>query len=361
MKGIDIKENLITNRQLVFFLVQIVVGVGFLSIGRSIATVAGPGGWIDILVAGLIWSLGIYLMSRLAQMYPERLIFDYIQDILGKFMGNILVYTYFIYLLVSISMVMGQFVIIINNYLLPRTPEFVLTNSMLLVIGYMAEKKLKNIGRLYEHLFFALAPIFAALIPAVFNINRYNLFFEMNSSQFLQGIPVSLFSLAGLESFLIVYPFVKNKKNITILANLGLGIIVLTYIFVTVVSVGYFGQGVICNLIWPTIALLKTIRVIFLGRMEFLFIFMWVIFGFTTMGGLYYLLVLGIQQKLRLKEQRKLNLVFIQIIFILSVLHKNILQIFKFSSYIGYAGGFFGLIMPGILLTIAKIKDYRSR
>ena len=84
----------------------------------------------------------------------------------------------------------------------------------------------------------------------------------------------SALEFLGFETILIFYPFIEKGKS------LKDGLMqeffsTLIYVVLAIVSFMYYSEGQLNHTIWPTLTMLKIIKVPFIQRFEYIIIFVW--------------------------------------------------------------------------------------
>ncbi|PEN84862.1 hypothetical protein CN553_27400 [Bacillus cereus] len=95
MKGSDLRMNSphdrITTAQAFVIISNFILGSGILSLPRtSVEKVKTPDVWISVILSGIIAMFAGGIIVKLSQKFPKQTFYQYIQEIVGKWMGSII-------------------------------------------------------------------------------------------------------------------------------------------------------------------------------------------------------------------------------------------------------------------------------
>lgn len=333
------------------------VGVGILTLPRTAAETARQGAWLAVILGSGLPFIGILLTYLLVSRYPNLTLAEYSEKIMGKFLGKTIAFIYAGYTLLLSAAVLNNLSFTLNSIALPRTPNWVLDMAILLVCANYARQGFKIIGRLNEFLFYALIPILLLLLPAFREIRVTHLLplTGVPLTAILQGVQSTVFSYLGFEILLVIYPFLQKKEDFFYGAFIGLGITVLTYLYVVVIGVAYFGPGAIAKVIWPTIGLLNAIRLPIVERLEFFFIFLWVGVAFRAVGLGMFASSYTFSRIFKLTDHGTIAWLIILPTFFVAQYYQSLTEAFVFADQMAVAGIGIALGIPIILLSVSLI------
>ena len=362
MKNKSSGQEMISNRQLIFILVQITVGTGILSLPRQIAAISGQDAWLSILLGASFWIFSLFIFSTLGSKFPNQTIIEYSQVILGPLLGRLVGLSYLIYSLLITAISARVFVMIITTYILPKTPIFINLTLIIFTCLYLISKGLKTLARLDEFLFFALAPAYLVMIPTIFKSNWWFFTPVLGTSfkEIGQGSLNTTYSFLGPEILLLIFPYIKEKKEVFKSSLIGLGIITSTYLYIIIITLGYFGSETVFYILWPTINLLKAIKIPFFGRLEFFLIGLWIAIAFTSIASFYYIASYSCTQLFALQNKMYSSLLLLPLIYYLFFIPENIVEVYDYTEIISKLGTVLIFIIPPSLLLITKLRGLGS-
>ncbi len=352
----------ISNRQLVFLIIQICVGTGILSLPRALTKTTKQDAWLPLLIGGAIWLIQLRLLYQLANRFPKKNLFEYSPQILGSWLGLAVNISYLLYAVASIGIISRLFIDIVSSFLLPKTPILVTLLLLLIPCYYLSTKQVKVLARLDEFLFFILTPTFLILLPIIPRINWLNFqpVFNSGIKQIADGTVTTAFSFLGPEILLFLFPYLKQKQKSFSYAALGFGIVIATYLYLTVLTMGYYGAESLQYILWPAINILKALKIPFFGRIEFFFIFLWVAVGFTTIATYYFLANFEVRQLFNWQVRWLGGLLILPGVIYCFLLPQSVIKIFNYTTLIAAAGIVLVFIIPNLLLLTAKIRGIKG-
>ncbi|MFO7819104.1 MAG: endospore germination permease [Halanaerobacter sp.] len=358
MKHDSAEKEMIANRQLIFIIIQITVGTGILSLPRQVASISQQDSWLAILLGSLYWTCSIFFFYALGSKFPNKTIIEYSPIILGSTLGRLIGFSYVLYSIIITAIGARVFVMIITTYILPKTPIFINLSLIIITCLYLISKGLKTIARLDEFLFFALAPAYLIMIPTIFRSNWWHFkpVFGTGIKNIFQGSLTTAYSFLGAEILLLIFPYIKEKKKILKSSLLGLGVITLTYLYIVIITLGYFGSETIQYILWPTINLLKAIKIPFFGRLEFFLISLWIAIAFTSIASFYYIASYSCTQFFALQNKMYSSFLLVPLIYYLFFIPENIIEVYEYTTIISEISTVLIFIIPPFLLLITKLR-----
>ena len=358
MKNKKNNQELIANRQVVFILIQITVGTGILSLPREVSLISRQDSWAAILLGASYWIFSLFFICKLNSKFPQQTIIEYSEVILGSILGKLISLIYVLYSIIITTLSVRLFITVITTYILPKTPVSLNLSLIIITCLYLISKGLKTIARIDEFLFFILAPAYLVMIPTILKSNWWHFkpVLGVGSTEIFRGSLTTTYSFLGPEILLMISPYIKEKKNIFKSSLIGLAVITLTYLYVIIITLGYFGVETLQYILWPTINLLKAIKIPFFGRLEFFLIFLWIAIAFTSVASFYYMASYSLTQFFSFKNKVISSIIIVPIIYYLFFIPKNIIEVFEYTALAAQYGTILIFVIPPILLLITKLR-----
>ncbi|MEH7075709.1 GerAB/ArcD/ProY family transporter [Neobacillus drentensis] len=299
------------------------VGVGILGFQRTIAAKAGYDAWLCVLVAGCIVQVFIWMMYQLLSKADGDII-DVHSQVFGNFLGNVMSFTIMMYYwLASVSVVLS-FIEIIQVWMFPTLPAWILCLMIFGLVyycvsgGFRVVVGVSFLSFLVPQLMFIVLYLFP-LQAAHFS----NLLPIMNHSfrELLDGIKSSMYTLAGTETLLMFYPFIRDAKSSKKFAHLGVLFTTLLYTLSSIVSFTFYSESQLNQTIWPELSLTKVIRLSYLERFEYIFISMYLIIVSSLLSLLLWSSTRGLKKIFKKKQKY-----FLIVLILLSVVTSQIIN-----------------------------------
>jgi spore germination protein (amino acid permease) len=275
---VDIRHQV--SPYLVFFIIyNSQVGVGILSFQRRIAEKAGYDAWISVLVAGCLVQAFIWVMYKLLEKADGDIIDVHI-DAFGKILGKFVSFFIIIYYgLASIS-VMLEYIEIVHVWMFPVLPSWVISSLTLILVYYCISGGFRVVVGLSFLSFLFPQVIIMVLYFFPLKIAEFsNLLPIMNHSlvDMLDSVKSSMYTIAGTEVLLMVYPFIRNPDKSKKFAHLGVLFTTVLYTVSSIVSFTFYSESQLKTTIWPELSITKIIKFSYLERFEYLYISMYFI------------------------------------------------------------------------------------
>ncbi|MCL2217717.1 MAG: Ger(x)C family spore germination protein [Defluviitaleaceae bacterium] len=273
-------------------------------------------------------------------------------------------------LVIAAGLEMRVFMEITGEVLLPLTPAWVVSAVVLAVCAYAAAMGIETRARVGEVLLavMILPAIFLFIFAAVdADFSNLQPVMVTEPRRLVSSVLRLGFIFTGMETLLLVSPFVPRDKPLTrtVVNALALAGIVITAI--TAMTIAAFGQGVATEA-WPVLRMMDMINLpgSFIERQEALMFSFWIITAFALGNAMLFfggLLVRDIFQRAPGKNRlRNGVLLTAAAVFAVSCIPLTRDEIYR-SLDILYAttGLFFLVALPFILIFAAKISSWGQR
>ncbi|MGO4886427.1 GerAB/ArcD/ProY family transporter [Anaerobacillus sp. MEB173] len=329
-------------------IIAVQTGVAILTLPRVLANSVGtPDGWIAILIGGAIIMTLVYFYTKLQRYFPGQSLFQYIaQGPLGNVITYLLTLLLVIYFMLIVAYVLRIVTVVTKMYLLNQTPAEVITLIFILLITYAVKKQTQGI----VHLNLLFVPIILVLLfllttfslPEV-KIENLRPVLAEGIHPILTGVKEAIFSVLGIEILFFFMSSMKAKDIKALPLNLSIGVVLLTYIAVTVMSYTVFSFEITKYIMFPTIEIAKQVEIPggFLERLDSLMLTIWLLAVFNTLS-IYHFLAVETIKKYIFKRLSINTIVTILafLIFILTFLPESAIELFEWTPFISYMGFF---------------------
>ncbi|HQA48858.1 MAG TPA: GerAB/ArcD/ProY family transporter, partial [Bacillota bacterium] len=115
-------QEKITSNQLMAIMLSTIIGIGILTLPRTVTEAAGPDGWMLVLAGGVVAIILSVVISRLGLMFPGKTVVEYSGDIITKPLGIIFSLGFFTYYVLFCAFEARVFAEVTKQFLLDRTP-----------------------------------------------------------------------------------------------------------------------------------------------------------------------------------------------------------------------------------------------
>jgi spore germination protein len=365
------QKGVITNRQITSIIASTLIGVGVLTLPRNASETLQESGWISTILGAVIAMVSITVIVKLSAKFPGLSLVQYSRRIVGStksdWIGRVFslpfILTYAVFLAIVTVAVARTFGEVVVTAVLKETPLEVIIITMLLTAFVLCLHEVEVMARVNEILLpIILIPV---LLIALFSFQSARFdnmlpIFPTDWKNLAIGALAASFAYQGYEVMTIFFGYAKDPSQLLRASLWGIGIPAFVYTMIVLSGILVFGSDELQKLMWPTLELVKTTEVpgLILERLESAFLGVWVAAVFTTVGNAYYALVLLIKEYFRfqMKGQRWTAFLLLPLFFWLSLIPQNVVDLFKFLSFMGYAGLTVTITLPLVLLIIAAIR-----
>ena len=353
-------EASITSKQLVFVFLGATIGIGVLSIPRSLVSAAGQTGWMALPIGALVPLLTLFMIDRLYRRMPGLNFIEINQKLFGKIIGFILIVGFALYIIIFESIVIRTFADVTKIYMLPATPLWVILFLIALSIYYVISKGSRVVARINELIFYILfITLFTALIPLPAG-DYTNLLpiWEIDPSSLMKGVLNSAFAFEGMEILLIIYFLVDKKERIFNAGLIALVFTLIVYIYVALLGILVLSPSLLDSLLWPGIFYYKTVGFAAFPRLEFILLAFWVGLGARPAITMGFAASLSLGQLFKVNDNHfpLLALAVVAAMLGLAFIPSDVFAVFQAWDYVGLLSLTVSLLYPAVLYFTACIR-----
>ncbi|MDQ0917392.1 endospore germination permease [Paenibacillus sp. V4I5] len=356
--------NQISLKQYILIIYKTQVGIGVLSLPRDLAQTGGTDGWISLLLGWIVSILLSLVIIKIMEKNPEKTLFELLSKYFGKWVGKGLYVLWILYAVFAASVVIFSTIHIIQIWILPEMSNFILMILFIIPIYIVTKHGIRVIGLFAEFVFLISMwmPILLLFAlkdthwPFLLPIGKEGLF------PILSTVKSTILSFLGFELAFILYPFLKDKKTATkgiIIAN-SLSLII--FLMVTIISFVRFSPDEIKDYTYPTLNLLKLIKLPFLERLEIIFLSFYLLMLFMTIVPYLYAAVLGASQLCGKQDHRPILRIWMCLWFLSSFFFlPSATQINQMGKSWGMAGTYFAYVIPMLLWLYGQLFHHARK
>lgn len=271
----------INSIQLLLLLLMADIATSLFTVSSRAISTAGPDAWISILLLGSVYGLLVaWIALSLSRRFPSKVFTEYLPDIVGRIPGKILAGIFAILLMLLCGGILSQGSLFVHIAFLRETPPLVLDLLMIAAACYGAFLGLEVIARhnLLLFGFLSAATVLVVLLglPDI-NTDNFRPFMENGFMPVLLGGKDSAAWRGEVFLLLIFYPYLNLKQEA---AHAAYGMVFLAGIyttFVTMATIGTFGNEVASAQIYPVYRLARYISIgQIIERIDIIVVIIWV-------------------------------------------------------------------------------------
>ncbi|MFF2589728.1 spore germination protein [Peribacillus butanolivorans] len=354
-------KDRITTAQATVILINFILGTGILTLPRASAEkVKTPDIWITVILGGLISMIAGVIIVKLSQQFPEKTFYQYIQEIVGKWVGKLLSLLIICYFITICGFHARSLAEVTSYFLLEGTPFWAIMMPFMWISLYLIRGGINPIARLFE-IILPIAVILFLLVAfmsfKIFEIDNLRPVLGLGSIPVLKGVKATALSFTGPEIMLLLLPFMKQPNKAVKVVLVGVFIPLIFYVITVVMVIGALSVDGVVTRTWPTLDLIRSFEVsgLIFERFESLLLVIWIMKMFTCFTVGYYAASLGLSQLFK-KNIQPFMYGLLPLIYIISMTPKNINDAFKLGDMIGNIALFLFGVLPLLLLIISRVK-----
>ncbi|MBE4909893.1 GerAB/ArcD/ProY family transporter [Bacillus luteolus] len=334
----SIPKNYQVSPYFVFFIIiSSQVGVGILSFQRDLAKYAGYDGWISVLLAGGIVQIIMFTMYKLMTtldgdlLHVNRIIF-------GKLTGNGISFLFVIYYGTLGFSVLQSYIEIVQVWMFPTLPAWILSLLIMGLVYYIVSGGFRAVVGIC--FFSTVFPLFSQ-VTAFSSPSKYyhldNLLPVMDHSllEILMGINGTIYTMAGFEVILMIYPFIKKNKPSQKYAHYAIIVTTLLYTWSAIACFLFFSESQLKLQKWPELTITKLIQYPFLERFEYVYICIYMLVILSLLSLLLWCSSRGCKLLFGVKQKYPLLLWIILFVIGSQLLYGSELSV-SFKKYVSY-------------------------
>lgn len=360
-------KNKISNRQIKALLVTTIVGVGVLSLPSDVAMVLNNGGWIGILLGGLISIPFIMVINKLFSIDPGKSFFQISCQAVGRAVTKVFLFIIFAYFIMVLAYTVRLFSEVIKAYLLENTPTEVIILTMLLATAYIARSKIEVLARFAVMIY----PIIVGFVIFLLVVNLPNNdftnilpLFDIDYKLIPRAVYASFFSYAGYEILLFAQHISEDESRSLKYSVGSMFMVIGIYLVIFFITLSQYGIHQLKREIWPTIAVIKEIDLpgYFLENLDGVVMAVWVLVVYATVGPFFYACGVTIAEIFGFNSHKLFIPFLIPLIYIIALIPDNLVTVNEILGSIGnYLNVAAVVIVPIIILIAAYVRKGREK
>ncbi|MFB5675779.1 GerAB/ArcD/ProY family transporter [Paenibacillus terreus] len=354
-------KDQITTAQAAVIIINYMLGAGILTLPRTtVEAVKTPDVWISILISGMLVMIAGFIIVKLCSKFPGKTIFQFAQEITGKWISFILGTAIIIFFLTICAFETRIMAEVTGLYLLEGTPKWAIVLVFMWIGFYLIMGGINSISRLYEiilpiTLVFFLTAIF--LSSSIFDTDNLRPVLGSGIMPVFNGLKPTLLAFTGYESMLVVMAFMSTPRKGGKAMIAGILTSLVIYLITLIMTVGGLSVDGVKTKTWPTLDLMRSFEMegLIFERFESLLLVIWIMQMFSTYTFTHYAASLGCAQLLR-KKITPFRLIMLPVIYIFAMVPQSLDQVFKLGDFIGNASIYLFGAVPLLLLMLSIIR-----
>lgn len=317
------------------------------------------------MAASVIFGAAAVIITKLNNLYQGKVLFDYSQEIAGKFLSRLIATYYLLFFLIVGVYLKLKLVGVLKSNFLPQTPQYLMLLMGISLFGYVAHKGVINVARMFEiiGILFLLVTvgICSFMIPQGMTYNILP-FFNLNEAKKFLPMMKDLATPFTSLGVLFIIPFTAQNKKAPKVAFLTLLFIGLFYVLIVESTIMILG---INNTIAMNDSFIEAIKIVELPVIERTDIF-YLTFGLTSLFAgmiIAFTAIVEFACKLFPKVKRHVIVIAIGVVFFILCLFALKINNMKdvFESFAPYLTVISSMLIPTGLFIAAKVRKRKKR
>ncbi|PEJ48132.1 MULTISPECIES: GerAB/ArcD/ProY family transporter [unclassified Bacillus (in: firmicutes)] len=352
----------VSTAQSVMLMVNLILGAGILILPRTITDkVKTPDGWISVTISGLLIMLLVFFLAKLCKQYPNETYYQFIQKIIGKWLGIALGLIIILYYIALSAFEVRAMAETTRLFLLQDTPPWAILIPFLWIGLYLVLGGINSIARMLEIIFpitvlFFLLVIFLGI--GIIDLDNLRPVLGNGVKPVLNGLKTTSLSFSGFEAILFIFMFIKDKNKVSKIIIFGIGIPFVFYTITVVAVIGAFSIDGVLLQTWPVLTYIRSydIQGLIVERFDSLLLVIWIMQIFATFIIAFYICSLGMAQVFNKKSMNSFLFGTLPFIYIIAMIPKDINETLLMADAIGNTAFYLFGIVPLLLLVISTVR-----
>ncbi len=361
MKAIENVDEHINNYALMFLVMTNTLGVLILYLPRLVAskTVSADGA-IGIMLGGFFACVFGWFVAKLVSKFPGQSFLSFTEDMLTKPVAIFISLLFALQYVTTASYNARLLSEVSRQYLFDQTPIEIICLAFLLVVIYAVSGLRVGIFRL-NFLFLPILIVVSALILLLTlgSFEKRNILplLQTDFKGYLHATMVSFQAFIGFGIVLFYISLVDQPQKTPKMTVLGILCAVLIFLITFIVCIGVFGNITTINIIFPNLEIAKSIQIPggFMESFDLVVFSVWILTVFITCLIAFDISVHIFQLLLPNKKKIHIVLMFSPIIYFLSMIPKDYLELLEMGHFFNYFIPTY-LFLVFILLSVAYKK-----
>ncbi|MDP1460074.1 GerAB/ArcD/ProY family transporter [Bacillus wiedmannii] len=250
-----------------FFIIhEVQFGAGVLGFSRIIAKEAGYDAWIGVLIAGIIIHGLIWLIYHMLSLVNGSILSIHTY-VFGSILGNLLNIVFIIYFFVFSISILRTYIEIVQIWLYPDASTFILAIVLSFLIYYIISSGFRVMTGICVIAIFISCIYILLCFYCLIRYGHFDNFLPVlnhRPSEIFLAAKGSIYTMAGFEIILMIYPFIHSPKDSHKFAQYGALFSNLIYLLSAISALAFFSEKQLSHVIWSQLSMIKIIEFPFL-------------------------------------------------------------------------------------------------
>ncbi len=338
------------------------IGDAILYVPSLTATAAKQDAWISAFMG---WGEGFlltYLYVSLSMRYPNKSIFQYSGEILGKWIGKAVAVLFITYFFIDASLMLMEIGDFVTTQIMQETPiEIILVLFLVIIVMGVRSgpEAFSRVGELLFPYFLLLFFVLIAFISPQIKIENVKPVVAHGIAPVIGGNFRYVGYLLETVILIVIFPLVKQPASAAKAYIWGILFANFCLTLITSVAILVLGADITVLLAYPSYTLAQKISIgNFLERIEVMMAVIWFITLFVKITICYYATSCGIAYTMGLRDYRQLTLplgMIMVVVALATMPNRPYFDTFVSEIWMPYSLTY-GLFLPVLLLSVGALR-----
>lgn len=356
--------NSLEDLEVVGLIVGFMVGINVLNLPSQMAIQIKQSAWISVIIGGIYPLTFGFILIYCCKKHPDDSILVLSERYFGYVFGTICNILFMLNFVFYIVITAASFTNVLRVYATDFLEPIKILISIIFIGAYIAYNNIKVIGRINKIALYLLVVLILMLSFAFVRGRYLNMFpiFSDNLFNLVKSSKESIYAYAGMEALFVIYPFIKNKDKVSSIVLKGVIITILTYAFVTLITIYYLGYKCTTKLLWPVIMVTESINLSFINSFRLAFLLLWSIIAIKLLVNQFFVLNYIVQYTLKIKNIKKVYVILYPVLIIFSLkFTQNEIKMREFLHEVGLKVIVFNMIYIVSVFIIIFLKSITKK
>lgn len=356
--NVDVKAGLSFRAFYLFFIINSAqTSVGIMGVPKFIYKEAHQDSWLAILIAFVYMVILIFMMFLILNKYENADIFGIQVDLFGKWIGKSLGIVYIAYFSLSLLSILITYIQVIQIFIYPHLPSFIMGVLLLGLVVYSVLGGIRVIvGVVFIFFFLSFWILFFLYDPiSRMEMTHFQPMFQASWIDLLKGARATSYTFLGIETILIIYPFIENKQKSRLFTMLAMIYTTVLILLGTIISIGYYSPRDLEKTNWAVLKLFRGISLPLIERLDYIVMVEWMMVTIPTLIILMWSITHGTKRLFSIRQKNTLYIVALLILAISSFIKYEI-TVEKIGLITDRVGFWLVFVYPLVLLPIVLVK-----
>ncbi|WP_242316841.1 GerAB/ArcD/ProY family transporter [Bacillus cereus group sp. BfR-BA-01489] len=258
-----------------FFLIHSAqFGAGVLGFSRIAAEQAGYDAWIGVLLAGIVLHILMWMIYRMLS-WIQGNILELQTYMFGKLFGTGLNVLFLLYFFIVSASILRTYIEIVQVWMFPTASTFILATVMCVLVYYIVSSGFRVMTAICVlSIFMSILYIFLCIYCMIKygEMDGFLPIWNHSMQDIGDAMKKSIYTMAGSEIILMIYPFIHHPKESHRFAQYGLLFSNFLYLLTIVSALSCFNENMLAHRIWSQLSLSQLITFPFIQRFEYIMV-----------------------------------------------------------------------------------------